>query len=93
MNHYTDIQLMQISYEQLQERAQGRFVLHLLLKDKVAVKHLATIDLHQLKPHLHTRTHRISGRATIIGKDGSGNRMIIIERRIARDAWSRMLND
>ncbi|KAA6399821.1 MAG: hypothetical protein EZS28_004648, partial [Streblomastix strix] len=84
-NHLPDIQLMHTSCVQQQVRVQGRLDLHILPKDRVGIKHRATIDQPQLKPHPHMRTLLITEGATTTEKEDTGNRTTINAHSIATD--------
>ncbi|KAA6396730.1 MAG: hypothetical protein EZS28_007743 [Streblomastix strix] len=69
---------------QLQECAKDRFVLHILFKDRVGIKHNLTIDQPQLSFHQTTiRPEVMDGTKTTQIK-GIGNRTIINQRRITK---------
>ncbi|KAA6401003.1 MAG: hypothetical protein EZS28_003470 [Streblomastix strix] len=57
------------------------------------IKHRATIDWPQLRPHPYMRTFRITEGSTTTEKEGTDNRAMINMRIVARDAQSRILND
>ncbi|KAA6370565.1 MAG: putative Transposon Ty3-I Gag-Pol polyprotein [Streblomastix strix] len=90
---HTHMPTAQGQFHLQKERVQGRFGLHIQPKDKAGIKHRATIDQPQLKPHPHTRTLRTTEGATTIEIEDTGNRSTIYAHRIATDAWSRIPNE